>query len=139
MLEQLIAQFPKEYINEYELEGNPLPVVIPCFENKNFFGGCVLNLISIDASCDSVGQEEQITFFKKVYSRFICYETHIWVDTDNFDGDTVSTESVLSDLCSQLSEHGFTYHGKLTTQEISGKVIELHTAFKEKVRDKFGN
>lgn len=139
MLESLQVQFPKEYIDDYGLEDNPLVVLIPCFEGKNFFGSCVLNLVSITKSCDASGTGPQIDFFKTVYSRFLVYESHIWINTDDFGGDPAATEAVMQDICTQLADYGFTYHGRVNSGGQSQLITELHTAFKETCRDKFGN
>lgn len=139
MLEGLKAQFPKEYMDDYGLSHNPLDVVVPCFPGKNFFGSCVLNLVSITNGCDGVNSGEMIDHFKTVYDRFILYETHIWVSADTFAGDSTSTEAVLANICNQLVDFGFTYHGKINTQAEGQLVIELHTAFKGRVHDRFGN
>lgn len=139
MLDSLKVQFPKDYIDDYSLENNPLEVLIPCFEGKNFFGPCVLNLVSITNGCDAAGSGPQIDFFKTVYSRFLVYESHIWINTDDFAGDPSATEAVLQSLCSDLSEHGFTYHGRVDSGGESQLISELHTAFKGRCHDKFGN
>lgn len=138
MLDALKVQFPKEYIDDYTLENNPLAVLIPCFQNRNFFGPCVLNLVSITKQCDASGMDEQIEFFMTVYDRFLLYESHIWVNSTDYTGDTASTEAVLEDMCNQLEDYGFTYHGKINSTSETQLITQLHTAFKERVYDKFG-
>lgn len=138
MLEGLKVQFPKEYMDDYGLSSNPLDVVVPCFPGKNFFGSCVLNLISVTNGCDSAGSGPIVDHFKDVFSRFIVYETHMWVNGDTFTGDSASTEASLLDICTQLTDFGFTYHGKINTQAEGQLVIQLHTAYKETVRDRLG-
>lgn len=126
----------KDYIDFYPLTDNPLPFVIP-FADKNFFGPCVCNIIGISKACDSVDMQDQIDFFKTVYDRFLLYETHIWVDSDAFTGDSATTESIMEALCDELADYGFTYHGKINGSSIGTLVTDIHREFKEKVNDKF--
>jgi hypothetical protein len=150
------GRFNKQYLDRYNLQKdivNPLIQLVPALQLDDngecppFFGPYVLNIVCVTGEYltdiggwDGESYELARDLFKKAYPSFACYETHVMMDGDSFgvqDGDFLDllfTEDLMTVMCNELADYGFTWHGRLSTIELDEKIEQIVNDFNERLK-----